>query len=181
MKPFRGHRTRFLFSRPIFSPVAASGVSADPSLDPRTPKATTGRFSARGGSWLFRRKRRQTTNCRVGVRLTDPPRSVTIILSRSRRTVFPSRAGDPTEFRIHRGTLARGSQTARGRGSVLIVKGGGEARSPPSAYTSLRSEGAAGRHPPLASPSHWYVRLALLRGRACPFWPPRSCIPQKKF
>ena len=47
---------------------------------------------------------------------------------------------------------------------TLIVKEGGEARSPPSAYTSLRSEGTGGRHP-LASPRRWYVRLALLRGR----------------
>ena len=37
-------------------------------------------------------------------------------------------------------------------------------RSPPPAYTSLRSEGAVSRHP-LASPPRWYVSSVLLWGR----------------
>ena len=56
----------------------------------------------------------------------------------------------------------------------LIVKGGGEVRSPPSAYTSLRSEGAVSRHP-LASPPHRYVRFALLLGRVLP-WRARGLV-----
>ena len=46
----------------------------------------------------------------------------------------------------------------------LIVKRGGEARSPLPAYTSLRSEGTVSRHP-LASPPRCCVSSALLLGR----------------
>jgi len=48
-------------------------------------------------------------------------------------------AGDGSSHSFH------GRQYSRCK---LIVKGGGEARSPPSAYTSLRSEGAGGRGTP---------------------------------